>query len=140
MGRGCSWSAQALADVAAAYVEVSTNPVTVVERNGAVFHRAVYAAFVRRDPDASAPDGGYVARTKTAVIEKFKIISADCQTFGRHSGRFSQASPSVYKRGDCCTFIVRVEYEVVHLLPLSLQARLHLGANFRCDNCRPVGA
>jgi hypothetical protein len=74
MGRGRSWSAQALADVAAAYVEVSTNPVTGVEQKGAVFHKAVYAAFVRRDPDPSAPDGGYVARTQTAVIEKFKII------------------------------------------------------------------
>jgi hypothetical protein len=44
------------------------------------------------------------------------------------------------KRGDSCTFIVRVEYKVVHLLPLSLQARLHLGANFLCDISRPVGA
>jgi hypothetical protein len=69
MGRGRSWSAQALADVAAAYVEVSTNPVTGVEQKGAVFHKAVYAAFVRRDPDPSTPDGGYVARTQTGDRE-----------------------------------------------------------------------
>jgi hypothetical protein len=35
----------------------------------------------------------------------------------------------------------RVECEVVHLLPLSLQARHHLGANFLRDIIiRPVGA
>jgi hypothetical protein len=44
------------------------------------------------------------------------------------------------KRGDSCTFIVLVENEVVHLLLLSLPARLHLGANFLCDISHPVGA
>jgi hypothetical protein len=82
MGCGRSWSAQALADVAGAYVEVSTNPVTGVEQKGAVFNQAVHAAFVRRDPNPRNPDGGYATRTQAAVIHKFKIISADCQKVG----------------------------------------------------------
>jgi hypothetical protein len=90
MGRGRGWSPQALADVAAAFVEASTNPVTGVEQKGAVFQKAVYKAFVRRDPDVSTPDGGYAARTLTAVIEKFEIIPADCHFFWKGSSAGSR--------------------------------------------------
>lgn len=108
MGRGRSWTAREKQHIAEAWIHVSTSPIVGAYQKGAVFRAAVHREFVRRDPNPSAPGGGYAVRTPAAALDHFSTISADVQKFAKALRAVRACDPTGVSEGSIVSMAVAV--------------------------------
>jgi hypothetical protein len=93
MGRGKSWDATELGELARAWVRTSEDPVTGIDQTAARFTQTLFDNFCANAP-VGAPEKTYALRSPHAVKQKFDDVSTEIQKFRKSLRKVYASSPT----------------------------------------------
>lgn len=94
MGRGSSWNAEELEDVAKAWITASSDPVVGIDQTATRFANTIYSSFIERAPDDPLTKERYRLRSAKSVKLRFDTIAADIQKFQKSLRLVHSCSPT----------------------------------------------